>query len=211
MIPITLWIVEDDTTYRRTLQRLLNRTGHITCSRVFPSCIEFLDAVKSEPHPDLVLMDLGLPGMGGVDGILQLKTTAPDVTVIVLTVSAEKEKVLQALDAGAAGYLLKESTGPEIVSGLQQVFYGGAALSPSIAKIVVEELRNPAPADTFDLSVREIEVLEKLAAGLAVKEIAAVLNISVATARFHLTNIYRKLQVPSQTGAVAKALRAGII
>ncbi|QHI70335.1 response regulator transcription factor [Tichowtungia aerotolerans] len=211
MIPITLWIVEDDTTYRRTLQRLLNRTGHITCSRIFPSCIEFLDAIQTNPQPDLVLMDLGLPGMGGVEGIQQLKVLAPDVTVIVLTVSAEKKKVLQALDAGAAGYLLKESSGPEIVNGLQQVFYGGAALSPSVAKIVVEELRNPAPADMFDLSVREIEVLEKLAAGLAVKEIASALNISVATARFHLTNIYRKLQVPSQTGAVAKALRAGII
>jgi DNA-binding NarL/FixJ family response regulator len=211
MIPINIWLVEDDSGYRRNLKLSLEQEKHITCSHVFPSCIEFFDALQKDDPPDVVLMDLGLPGMSGLEAIRKLADEAPDVAVIVLTVFKDKEKVIQALDAGAAGYLLKESTGPEIAQGLMQVFYGGSALSPSVAKIVVEELRKPSPADDFKLSRREIEVLEKLADGLAVKEIAAALDISVGTAGFHLTNIYKKLQVQSQTGAVAKALRSGII
>jgi DNA-binding NarL/FixJ family response regulator len=211
MIPITIWIVEDDTVFRRTLQRLLSREKHITCSRVFPSCIEFFEAIETDAHPDMVLMDLGLPGMGGIEGIQKLTAMAPDIAVMVLTVFKEKEKVLQALDAGAAGYLLKTATGREIVNGLQQVFMGGVPLSPAVAKVVLEELRKPAPAEDFHLSAREIDVLEQLAEGLAVKEIANQLDISRRTVAFHLENIYSKLQVQSQSGAVAKALRAGII
>ncbi|QHI70322.1 response regulator transcription factor [Tichowtungia aerotolerans] len=211
MIPINIWLVEDDAGYRRNLRLSLDREEHITCSCVFPSCIEFFEALQEDVPPDVVLMDLGLPGMSGLEGIRRLAQEFPDVAVVVLTVFKDKEKVLQALDAGAAGYLLKESTGPEIVQGLQQVFFGGSALSPSVAKIVVEELRKPSPAEDFKLSRREVEVLEKLAEGLAVKEIAAALDISIGTAGFHLTNIYKKLQVQSQTGAVAKALRSGII
>ena len=119
---ITVWIVEDDAGYRRNLRQSLAREKHITCSRVFPSCVEFLQAIRSGDSPDLVLMDLGLPGMGGVEGIRELGKIAPDVTVIVLTVMENKEKVIESLDAGAAGYLLKSSSIREIVEGLQQVF-----------------------------------------------------------------------------------------
>jgi len=211
MIPIDIWLVEDDAGYRRNLRRSLAREKHITCSRVFPSCIEFLEAIQAGESPDLVLMDLGLPGMGGVEGIQRLKGIAPDVTVIVLTVSAEKEKVLQALEAGAAGYLLKTATGPEIIKGIQDVFMGQSVLSPSVARVVLEEMRKPAPTEEFKLSDREVEVLEQLAMDLSAKEVASNLGITVRTTRFHLSNIYEKLQVSSQTGAVAKALRAGII
>ncbi len=211
MIPISIWIVEDDTVFRRTLKRMLNREKKITCSRVFSSCSRLFEAVESDSHPDLLLMDLGLPGMGGVEGIQKLSTLAPDITVIVLTVFEDKEKVFQALDAGAAGYLLKTATGPEIIKGLKQVFMGGAALSPSVAKIVLEEFRKPTPVDDFHLTVREIDVLEQLAQGLSVKEIAAKLDIARSTVATHLEKIYGKLQVQSQSGAVAKALRAGVI
>jgi len=211
MIPVTIWLVEDDAGYRRSLRLSLELEEHITVSRVFPSCIEFFDALEEEPPPDVVLMDLGLPGMSGLEAIRKLSVEAPDIAVMVLTVFKDKQKVLEALDAGAAGYLLKESDGPAIVQGLQEVFLGGSALSPAVAKIVVDELRKPSPSEAFNLSLREVEVLEKLAEGLAVKEIAAELEISVGTAGFHLTNIYKKLHVQSQTGAVAKALRSGII
>jgi DNA-binding NarL/FixJ family response regulator len=211
MIPINIWLVEDDAGYRRNLKLSLELEEHITVDHVFPSCIEFFETLGNEPAPDVVLMDLGLPGMSGLEAIRKLSKESPDVAVMVLTVFKDKEKVIESLEAGAAGYLLKESDGPEIVKGLREVFMGGTALSPAVAKIVVGELRKPSPAEEFNLSSREIEVLEKLADGLAVKEIASVLDISIGTAGFHLTNIYKKLKVQSQTGAVAKALRAGII
>ena len=211
MIPITIWIVEDDTSFRWTLKRLLNQKENITCDRVFSSCPQLFKAVETEPHPDLILMDLGLPGMGGVEGIRKLSTLAPKITVVVLTVFEEKKTVFQALDAGAAGYLLKTATGPEIIRGLKQVFMGGAALSPSVAKLVLEQFHKPSPSQDFHLTEREIDVLEELAKGLAIKEIADVLSISRHTVATHLEKIYAKLHVQSQSGAVAKALRSGII
>ena len=211
MIPISIWVVEDNPTYRRMLQQLLRREEHITCSHVFPSCMEFFKAVESEAHPDLVLMDLGLPEMGGVEAINKLSSSAPDITAIVLTVFDDKEKVLEALEAGAAGYLLKTATGSDIIKGVQDVFMGQSVLSPMVARVVLEEMRKPVATEDFRLSGREIEVLEQLAQDLAAKEVAANLGISVRTTRFHLSNIYEKLQVSSQTGAVAKALRSGII
>jgi len=211
MIPFNIWIVEDDTGFRRILQRMLNRVDHITCARTFPSCEDLFETIGQESHPDLLLMDLGLPGVGGVEGIRTLAEMAPEITVVVLTVFNDKQKVLDALDAGAAGYLLKTATHEEIVQGLQQVFWGGAALSPAVAKIVLEKIRKPNPSEQFNLSDREIEVLDQLAMGLSVQEIADALDIGHRTARFHLSNIYEKLQVSSQAGAVAKACRTGII
>ncbi|VGO16415.1 Response regulator protein VraR [Pontiella desulfatans] len=211
MIPMTVWVVEDDSVYRRSLEGMFERREKITCAHTFPSCIEFLEAVEQEPHPDIVLMDLGLPKMSGIEGIKRLKKRAPEITVLVLTTFKEKEAVLEALENGAAGYLLKTATEDEIINGIRDIFMGQSVLSPSVARIVLEEIRRPAPEEAFNLSDREIEVLEHLAEDLAPKEIAARLDITVRTARFHLSNIYEKLQVSSQTGAVAKALRSGII
>ncbi len=211
MIPIEVWIVEDDAVYRRTLRRMLERKEYITCSEVFPSCIGMFQAVREKKHPDLLLMDLGLPEMDGVEGIRRLAEEAPDITVLVLTVFKEKKKVLEALEAGAAGYLLKNASRQEIIKGIEQVFLGQSVLSPAIAKIVLGELQKPAQQDEFDLTDRETEVLEQLAQGLSVKEIAKELNVSRGTVAFHLGKIYTKLQVQSQSGAVAKAFRSGII
>ncbi|MGJ8673534.1 response regulator [Rubritalea sp.] len=211
MLPINIWVVEDDAGFRRTLRSLLNTGERTSCSHVFPSCIEMFEALETAEHPNLILMDLGLPGMDGVEGIRNLTQIAPDVAVVVITVFREKAKVLEALDAGAAGYLLKTASGAEIIDGLEQVFAGGAALSPDVAKIVLDEMRKAPTTDSFKLSAREIEVLEHLTMDLSVKEIAGRLGISRRTVAFHLENIYRKLQVQSQSGAVAKALRSGII
>lgn len=211
MIPIDIWVVEDDAGYRRILKQILNGEEHITCSRVFPSCDKLFEAIEAAPHPDLVLMDLGLPGMGGVDGIQKLRTIAPNVTVIVLTVFGEKEKVLESLDAGAAGYLLKTATPQEIIDGLQSVFMGGAALSPSVAKLVIEEFRKPKSPEQVSLTDREIEVLQLLSGGIVKKEISTKLHISTATVDYYLRSIYQKLQVHSQAGAVGKAIREGMI
>lgn len=211
MILINIWIVEDDAGYRRTLKQLLSSEEHLTCTRVFSSCISLFKAIETEPHPDLVLMDLGLPGMGGVEGIQKLAEIAPDLTVVVLTVFEDKKKVLESLDAGAAGYLLKSATPEEIIRGLYEVFQGGAVLSPSVAKMVLEEVRKPKSPGQFGLSPRERELLELLAEGLAGKQIAAELGISYGTVIFHMKNLYAKLEVQSQSAAIAKAFRAGVL
>lgn len=206
-----VWIVEDDAAYRRMLSRVLNRSEEVSECRVFPSCVEFFEALESWEHPDVVLMDLGLPGISGVEGIQKLVADYPSISVVVLTVFSEKKKVLDALEAGASGYLLKSSTGPEILKGLQEVSQGGSALSPAVAKIVLEDIRKPAPDNEYRLAAREIEVLEKLALGMSVKEIGQALDISKSTVSTYLERLYQKLQVQSQSGAVAKALRSGII
>ncbi len=211
MIPITIWIVEDDAAFRRSLQQVLSREEHITCNRVFSSCTKLFEAIKTDSHPDLILMDLGLPGMGGVEGIQKLALLAPDIAVLVLTVFEDKDKVLQSLDAGAVGYLLKTSMPHEIIQGIKDVFLGGAALSPSVAKMVLEEMHRPKSAEKFDLSERELEVLASLATGLSSKLIADELEISYNTVCFHLRNIYAKLEVQSKSSAIAKAFRSGLV
>lgn len=130
---MNIWIVEDDAGYRRNLRMSLELEEGIAVGRVFPSCVELFEALGEGISPDVILMDLGLPGMSGIEGIRELSAVAPDVAVIVLTVFKEKEKVETALEAGAAGYLLKESDGPEIVQGLRDVVEGGSVLSPAIA------------------------------------------------------------------------------
>lgn len=210
MTPINIWIVEDDSGYRRNLQKSLQREERVTCSRTFPSCIKFLEAIEAGDRPDVVLMDLGLPKMGGVEGIRRLKDLAPDVAAVVLTVEERKEKVLQAIEAGAMGYFLKTASVEEIVNAFEQVMQGGAALGAGVAKHVLGELKKPAKGD-YNLSDREIEVLGHLAEGLSSKEIGAKMHISVATVKFHLGKIYQKLDVQTQSGAVAKALRSDLI
>ena len=211
MTPIRTWLVEADASYRQSLEIVRELEKSIAVKQIFSSCVELFDGLESGPLPDVVLMDLESSGKSSLEAIRKLVRIVPDVAVVVLTALEDKVKALAALKAGAAGCLLKESEPLEIGKGVQQVFSGGSVLSPMIAKAVVEELHQSLPAEEFDLSQREIEVLEQLVDGLAVKEISAALHVSVSTIGFHLTNIYKKLDVQSQTGAVAKAVRAGIV
>lgn len=208
---MNIWIVEDDATYRRTLERVLIRSDSVSACNAFPSCIEFFERLDSHCLPDIVLMDLGLPRMGGIEAIQQLNDEYPNIIVVVLTVFSDKEKVLEALEAGAAGYLLKSASASELVKGLEDVVKGGSILSPEIASIVLQNMRKPAVSERCKMPAREIEVLEKLSLGQSVKEISRTLNISQSTVSTYLARIYAKLQVQSQSGAVAKALRQGII
>ena len=211
MSDMNIWVVEDDSGYRRTLQRLLNREDGMNCGHVFASCGNLFETLGSDAPPDLILMDLGLPGMSGVEGIGKLTELTPDVAVVVLTVFSTKEKVLDALNAGAAGYLLKSATPQEIVRGLRGVLDGGVALSPAIAKTVLDEMNKSKPLDMFGLSEREMDVLKLLADGLVAKQIADDLGVSYFTVNFHVRNLYKKLEVQSQSGAVAKAFRSGLL
>ena len=132
-VPINIWIIDDDPAYRRNLRMSLDLEAGIHVGCVFPSCPELFDALGREVSPDVVLMDLGLPGMSGQEAIRVLLDLAPDIVVLVLTVFLEKENVEKALTAGAAGYLLKESAGPEIIESIKAVFSEDSALSLSCA------------------------------------------------------------------------------
>ena len=212
MIPIDeVWVVEDDTHYRRMLARILGRASSVKACRVFPSCQELLIAIEAGDRPDVLLMDLGLPRMSGLEGIRELRRMAPDVAIIALTAFGQKRMVIDALEAGVAGYLLKSSSAEQIMAGIQDVYGGGSSLSPTVARIVLDNIKTPSPDMELKLAARELEVLEELALGKTVKEIAVSLAISESTVSTYLARIYTKLEVQSQSGAVAKALRNGLI
>jgi DNA-binding NarL/FixJ family response regulator len=131
---MNIWIVEDDASYRRNLRMSLELEESFSVGRVFPSCIELFETLKTEAPPDVVLMDLGLPGMSGIEAIGKLSALAPEVAILVLTVFKEKKKVQDAMEAGAAGYLLKESSSQEIAKAVQEVYQSGTVLSPALSK-----------------------------------------------------------------------------
>ncbi len=137
---MNIWIVEDDAGYRRNLRMSLEMEDDVFVGRVFPSCTEFFRALETDPSPDVVLMDMGLPGMSGIDALHLLAKTVPDLAVMILTVFQEKEKVLKAMDAGAKGYLLKESEAADIVNDLREMLAGGEPVRTVVAQTLSSEL-----------------------------------------------------------------------
>ncbi|MBK1875484.1 response regulator transcription factor [Pelagicoccus mobilis] len=208
--PVKVWMVEDDGPYREQMHSLLNERPGIECPHSFAACDDLFSAIESEPHPQVILMDIGLPGMNGLEGIKQLADVAPNVRVIVLTVFDDEEKVLRAIDAGAAGYLLKHASTEEIEKGIHDVLSSKAALDSQIAQVILDRIRTEKPKKN-PLSPQETEVLYKISEGLCNKEIADALDISAHTVSFHLRNIYKKFDVHSQAAAVSRGIRQGLI
>jgi len=168
------------------------------------------EALRSIPKaaPDVVLMDLNLPGMSGIECTRELKQLRPTVQVLMLTIEEESERVFAALRAGATGYLLKSATPGEIIEGIQLVARGGSPMSAVVARRVVESFHGAGePPSRASLSKREVEVLERIAHGKRIKEVATELDVSDTTIQTYLRRIYEKLQVHSQAEAVAKFLR----
>ncbi len=208
-----VWLIEDHADSRRVLARVLNRAPTTQCPCAFASCEEALDALRSNPLPDVILLDVGLPGMNGIEGIPHLKALSPATHVIMLTVFDDQEKVFNAICAGASGYLLKTDDEEAIAGAIHEVLQGGAPINPRIARLVLEKFASQAarPAHDYGLSDREREVLELMVQGLVKKEIADRLNLSYHTVDNHLRNIYTKLQVHTRGGAVAKALSEHLV
>ena len=208
---ITVWLIEDNRTFRDTVSRVIEKADDMTCPFTFPSCETALSALGRESAPDVILLDVGLPGMSGIEGITRIKELSPGTHAIILTVFDNKEKVVRAICAGASGYLLKTSPVKEITAGIRDVMNGGAPMNGRIAKMVLRMFSKvvPQPNGNYDLTERERDILRLLVEGLLKKEIAHRLDISFHTVDSHLRNIYTKLHVNSQTGAVAKALREG--
>src|SRR5271169_5695666 len=207
-MPISVSIVEDNDKLRSTLARVINRADGFRCASDYANAE---DALKDLPKvkPDVVLMDINLPGMNGVECVRQLKTLLPETQVMMLTVYEDTENIFNALAAGANGYMLKRTSSKELIEAIHEVKRGGSPMTMHIARKVVQSFQKNAPAQPAEkLSEREQQVLDLLSQGLIYKEISDKLGISYETVHTYIRRIYEKLQVRTRTEAVAKFLRS---
>jgi DNA-binding NarL/FixJ family response regulator len=205
---INVSIVEDSDKLRGTLVRALNRAEGIHCLSEYANAEDALKALPQD-RPNVVLMDINLPGMNGVECVRHLKPLLPETQIVMLTVYEDTENIFSALKAGATGYMLKRTTQAELLEAIREVHRGGSPMTTHIARKVVQTLQQaPAPTQAAEaLSPREQEVLDCLAKGFLYKEIAEKLGISYETVHTYIRRIYEKLQVRTRTEAVAKFLR----
>lgn len=205
---IRIAIVEDNTTLRQSLEQLFNRSEGMHCVASLSNLMNVVsDIAKAEP--DIVLMDIGLPNISGIEGVRTVKMNFPDTQVLMFTVFEDDDKIFDAIRAGASGYLLKKTPPEEITEAVRQLYAGGAPMSPSIARKIIQVFQSQ-PANTlndYQLTARENEILYSLVDGLSYKKIAEKYFISISTIRTHITNIYQKLHVNSKSQAVAKVLQ----
>ena len=207
-MPISVSIVEDNEKFRGTLARVLNRADGFRCVSQYPNAEDALKGLGQD-RPDVVLMDINLPGMNGVECVRQLKQQFPDMQVMMLTVYEDTENIFNALAAGATGYMLKRTSRDELLEAIREVQRGGSPMTTHIARKVVLSFQQTAALalPNENLSPREQEVLDCLAQGFLYKEIAEKLGISYETVHTYIRRIYEKLQVRTRTEAVAKFLR----
>lgn len=205
---VNVAIVEDNADLRGTLARVINRADGFKCVGQYGDAESALVGLPND-KPRVVLMDINLPGMNGVECVRKLKHVLPETQVVMLTAYEDTENIFGSLEAGAAGYLLKRSKSAEILDAIKEVIGGGSPMTAHIARKVVHsfQARGASPDPTANLAEREREVLDLLAQGLMYKEIADKLGIGFETVRTYVRRIYEKLQVRSRTEAVAKALR----
>jgi len=206
-MPIKVAIVEDQREIRECLTLLVNGSDGYSCTGSYRSMEEALESIPRQ-LPDVVLSDIGLPGMSGIDGVRILKERHPDLLVLMLTVYDDDERIFAAMCAGACGYLLKKTPPARLLDSLSEVMAGGAPMSPEVARRVIalfREIRPPERAD-YHLTPHETRLLKLFVEGHNYKTAAAELRVSVNTVNFHVRSIYDKLQVHSRSEAVAKAL-----
>jgi DNA-binding NarL/FixJ family response regulator len=207
-----LWVIEDDRIFRQALTELLNSTPGMRVESSFETCEEAIRLLEENGAPRIVLVDLGLPGMGGIDGIRRMKTLSPGTEFIVLTIHEEQQNVFGAICAGATGYLLKDLPPEEIIAKIREVLVGGAPMNPQIARQVLTMLSgSAAEKPSYGLTEREGEVLHFMVEGLTRKEIADRLFVSPSTVQTHSRNIYEKLHVHTRGSVVAKALKEKLL
>lgn len=210
---IRVCLFEDNHNLRDGLFQLINGSPGFTCVGAYPDCSELIQSIE-ETKPDVVLMDIEMPGISGIEGVKMLREKYPDIKVLMQTIFEENEKIFQSILNGASGYILKNTSPARILEAIKETHEGGAPMSPSIAtkvlKIVQSSNGNLKP-DSFNLSEREKEILSCLVKGMSYKLIADACFISVDTVRGHIRNIYEKLHVHSKSEAVAKAIKGKIV
>jgi RNA polymerase sigma factor (sigma-70 family) len=207
-MPVTVSIVEDNEQLRGTLARVINRAEGFKCLSNYGDAESALEGLPKD-KPEVVLMDINLPGMNGVECVRKLKPLMPQIQIVMLTVYEDTENIFNALAAGAAGYLLKRTKSSELIEAIREVNRGGSPMTTHIARKVTQSFQRAGPSQqaTENLSEREREVLDCLSQGLISKEIAAKLGISYETVHTYIRRIYEKLQVRTRSEAVAKFLK----
>ncbi|WP_038166086.1 response regulator transcription factor [Verrucomicrobium sp. BvORR106] len=232
-VPVPVWLVEDHKTYGERLMRALNRLDGITCGQRFTAvedAVARLQAVGDE-LPSVLLLDVELPGMSGIEGIAALKSHAPNLAIVILTVFEDDDKIFRAICAGAAGYLLKTAGVDDIAAAIRTAAAGGSPINPAIARRVLEmfskvnagragDQGNSSPAReaagkggqaTYGLTPRELQILELLVQGHTIKQAAGEMGIGYYTADEYIRSVYEKLQVRSRGGAIAKAVKERLV
>lgn len=211
---IKVIVVEDIKIVREGLAALIDGTPEFTCVNAYDSCESLLLELK-QIEPDVILLDIQLNGMSGIEGIGKIKEISSNINIIMLTVHEDSKNIFEALMAGATGYMLKTTPPVQIIDAIREANNGGSPMNASIANKVINLMRishsDKQSDDKIDLSDRETEILQKISLGTGYKKIADEMFISIHTVRYHIRNIYEKMQVHSQSEAVSIALRKGLI
>ena len=209
---IHVLIIEDDETYRESITDLINESGQLFCDHTCESCEEAIRVIQKGYLPQVILLDIQLPGISGIEGIKKIKELSPVTHIIMLTVFDDDDKVFNAICQGATGYLLKSSTSEQIQQAIMQVVCGGAAMSPSIAAKILKMFSEYSQIKKdYGLTEREKEILKSLVEGKNKKQVASELFISLYTVDTHLKNIYTKLHVHSQIELISKTLKEHLL
>ena len=206
---ITIALIEDDDVVRKSLAAFFSRQDGLNCPIVAVSVEDFLAKSDQAEKPDIILSDIGLPGLTGIEGIPLIKKKFPDTSIVMLSVYADSDRIFKALCAGAVGYLQKDTPVEEIMDCINIISKGGSAMSPAIARKVVDYF---APKRTYNepLTAKEQQVIAAMVDGLSYKMIASRLGITLETVRQHIKNIYRKLHVNSKGEVIIKSLKGEI-
>jgi DNA-binding NarL/FixJ family response regulator len=212
--PASVAIVEDEREVREGLRYLLGRDGRIRIAASFGSAEEFLSWIAENAEPDIVLMDIHLPGMSGIEATAALRERHPAVTVLILTIFEEEDKILDSIKAGAKGYILKNTRPEALLEQILSARAEGSPISPTVARRILEEIQRGAahrdPGD-YDLTPRELEVLRDIVDGLTYRELAERHHIAGSTAKKHILHIYQKLNVSSKAEIVRKAIEEKLV
>ncbi|HCL84900.1 MAG TPA: DNA-binding response regulator [Chitinophagaceae bacterium] len=205
---IKVAIVEDNTALRKSLEHLFNHTDGMKCVLALNNLLNVVSEVGKQ-MPDIILMDIGLPHISGIEGVHTVKSAYPEIQVLMFTVFEDDEKIFDAIRAGASGYLLKKTPPEEIAESIRDLYHGGAPMSASIARKVIQSFQSQTATQLkdYNLTVRENEILYSLVEGLSYKKIAEKYFVSISTIRTHICNVYHKLHVNSRSEAVAKVLK----
>ena len=212
MQPIRVAIYEDNAKLRDLLELLIGHTDGFKISGSYPDCSNVIEDIRKS-HPDVVIMDIDMPGRNGIEGVQLIKEVDVNIRVVMHTVFDDDDRLFTCLTNGADGYLLKKDSWAHLVNAIREVYEGGAPMSPGIASRVLKAFRNPKlpPKEDYHITDREHQVLELLARGFSYRMIGIEFSISPETVKRHLKNIYQKLHVQCGPEAVAKAIRERII